>query len=802
MLQFFQMWTRARKHRRRPPAASPGRVLRMEQLAERNLLSAGGLGQVTSFFRPDERADEIVSYVNLANDTLHFDEAVSAIEQLETDYVAYGLWAVEDRSTQAWQDFHNVAAHFQVARPETELYAYIGTPHYGAGKRFCWEMHAAGEPCESPGDYSDYVTWAAEVAQLGVDYPIVKGILLDDFSNTTQHQLSPDGRPMADYLLDVRAAGREFLDGFRVDAVYYLEGLSAYDAQRYSQSLDAVHFYYFHVDGNGNDLNPERMQVEVEMFERAYSRSPTSPLATLHRPPQTPANPGDVTAVETDLNLAGISGPIEIAHFDTIDQNTSNLGWITKRILLDGQLIAQHDAAADPLEVHTTTISFEQIEDLRTNGNSRPRLRFEVEVHRGFSSWMQTYNVMVRQPTDLFLRWESDDPSGAVEFASSGDLTSPPKKYLGLYAGMPSFMQVTAAYTHQLIPLAEEAVREGRVHGVVLWEPVMRQASSAIVDAYRTSLRARLLDEQLQLTKDATFHENWGGAGERWLRGADDGWYFLTPAGQLFRWHGGATATGELVAELSPQYFADPKRLYLATPAPAEQQAHVKQLKLATALLAQFELQRTDRDYFNWGGSHEKWLLGRDQWYFIVPDGRLFEWDGAPTASGSVVARLDPFFHQRLDEWLNAAASLVDQQLQLQYMGDSLTNWGGSGEKWFQNHDRLWYYLTPDGRLYRWQPSGNRGLAGSLAGQFPATFFADPQLLSRSYWRFLQSYYALSSDGGAYYNWGGRQENWFVSGNRQWYFLTREGGLYRWDGSTAAAGQLVAVVGPNNRPDF
>lgn len=84
---------------------------------------------------------------------------------------------------------------------------------------------------------------------------------------------------------------------------------------------------------------------------------------------------------------------------------------------------------------------------------------------------------------------------------------------------------------------------------------------------------------------------------------------------------------------------------------------------------------------------------------------------------------------------------------------DYATNWGGKNEKWLTDENGRSYYVTPDGRLYRWD--GNPNVVGAvgraisratggfvLEGQFiaafgdpstdtkPNPFWADPRLLS------------------------------------------------------------------------
>src|SRR3990172_6654622 len=150
--------------------------LGVEQLEDRNLLS---VGQIASFFRADEASSPIVDYVVPATRTLDVDRAYSALEELDGDTLAYGFWTQAERSTESWHDFRTVVARLQTDHPEMEVLAYIGSPLYAGDGSFCWEDHAAAEPCEDAGRYDDYERWAREAAFTSLEFPIVKGILLD-----------------------------------------------------------------------------------------------------------------------------------------------------------------------------------------------------------------------------------------------------------------------------------------------------------------------------------------------------------------------------------------------------------------------------------------------------------------------------------------------------------------------------------------------------------------------------------------------------------------------------------------------
>lgn len=58
---------------------------------------------------------------------------------------------------------------------------------------------------------------------------------------------------------------------------------------------------------------------------------------------------------------------------------------------------------------------------------------------------------------------------------------------------------------------------------------------------------------------------NWGGRDERWFFG-NNGWYFITPVGDLFQWDGSprTALNGTLIASLNSDYWNYPERIHSA----------------------------------------------------------------------------------------------------------------------------------------------------------------------------------------------------------------------------------------------
>ena len=71
---------------------------------------------------------------------------------------------------------------------------------------------------------------------------------------------------------------------------------------------------------------------------------------------------------------------------------------------------------------------------------------------------------------------------------------------------------------------------------------------------------------------------------------------------------------------------------------------------------------------------------------------------------------------------MNAAAA--DPQFGLRTTGKLFENWGGRGEKWMMGNDD-WYFVTPNGSLYRWNRVANLA-EETLVAQLDASFHRDP----------------------------------------------------------------------------
>lgn len=338
------------------------------------------------------------------------------------------------------------------------------------------------------------------------------------------------------------------------------------------------------------------------------------------------------------------------------------------------------------------------------------------------------------------------------------------------------------------------------------------------------------LDQELGLFLSGSYSTNWGGLGEKWMRGSGNIWYYITPDGSFYRWHGGSVNNRTLVARIDPLYHTNPALLHDAQFGLAEATIGVSgttltvnrnpgaigtlvltvnvsdgqrsdsetfriagNTELAYLYDQQLGLFTTGNLFLNFGGLGEKWIRGNGGvWYFITPDGKFYETVNGAVASRSLLATFDSSYHADPRLLYDSPAFYFDQRLRLNGTGNLSFNWGGLNEKWMLGAGGQWYYITPDGELYRW-------LGGSVNNRthvatFSTDYYADPRLLYRAQNYVLDQQYGFFGTGSYSVNWGGLGEKWFQGTGNIWYYVTPDGNLYRWLGSSVMNRRLVTQV--------
>jgi len=217
--------------------------------------------------------------------------------------------------------------------------------------------------------------------------------------------------------------------------------------------------------------------------------------------------------------------------------------------------------------------------------------------------------------------------------------------------------------------------------------------------------------------------------------------------------------------------------------------------------------------------------------------------------ASAVVEAHDPDSTQlSLKTQFHSAAWYVDSRLQLDREVREFENWGGLGEKWLKSESGKWYFMNPQGDLYRWVDASRARLlvdsiyiaslgasiyahpesllspsaqtrTGSVTerfisqGQFEKTWYVDVYqdrsrgdselavefqvddgssgssavavvLPMHRRAEHLDVEYQLTRPASFSRNWGGLDEKWISSRGGDWFYILPSGELMKWEGQT------------------
>lgn len=180
-----------------------------------------------------------------------------------------------------------------------------------------------------------------------------------------------------------------------------------------------------------------------------------------------------------------------------------------------------------------------------------------------------------------------------------------------------------------------------------------------------------------------------------------------------------------------PQFTAVPAEMQLlekrdllaGVMAAAEDQAY--------ALDQQFDFEFAGQYWEDHRGLGEKWIKAEttQDWYYLTPDGGLFNAD----APATLVAQFETRFHQNPALLHDAAVPVaqnpeqsafdLDQRLDLNFTGNYWQNHKGLGEKWIKSVNTSdWYYIVPDGSVIQ-------AKTGDTVVRLTPVFYSSPQKL-------------------------------------------------------------------------
>ncbi|MGE0759339.1 MAG: right-handed parallel beta-helix repeat-containing protein [Pirellulaceae bacterium] len=215
----------------------------------------------------------------------------------------------------------------------------------------------------------------------------------------------------------------------------------------------------------------------------------------------------------------------------------------------------------------------------------------------------------------------------------------------------------------------------------------------------------------------------------------------------------------------------------------------------------------------NWGGQNEKWIQDADSaWYFITPSGELYRWSGESQAAGTLVATLGTLVYADPSLLWNAqpdappvAAEVFGNVLRIApgsgFTGTVVVAARVTDGEFSAEQSFLVTITSPMNRPPVFAPIADQSMyVADGVLQVPLSA-ADPDgdplafnAVAESFVYGLDREYGFAFSSDYYVNWGGRNEKWIVDSASRWYYITPDGGLYRWDGGSQATGALIATL--------
>ena len=489
--------------------------------------------------------------------------------------------------------------------------------------------------------------------------------------------------------------------------------------------------------GQGTIVNNDFVNVSLfagQVFE-GYTATGTSLPFTVTR---------DNNTVPVTISFSTLDGTATVADGDYVARTGSVTlpegGALTQQILVD--VIGDH--VNEPNETVTLSVST-TTPGLVTIAN--PLATGTILNDDGFVSGQKWYDIdndgvkdanepgldgWVIQLLDNVGNVVTSGVTGSVDLNNDGDID--PATERGLYT-IPA---------NQGSWNIQEVLRDG-------WRQTFPDGGNSL--AYQ-------LDQAHNLEFTGNLFEDWGGLGEKWLRGNDQ-WFFITPAGNLFQWDRSprSNLTGTFLGAVGSRFHASPSLLYDAQPdsvrfvtVTADQTASgIDFGNIPTGRIEGRKWHDVDAD--NIRDASEPWLNG---WTITLRD------EGGNVVRTAVTADLDRNGDGQIDPatetgwyrfdnllpgtftaseeqrsgWTQSGASgsfaseayRLDQELNFRQPQNDFRNWGGRNERWVFGNTG-WHFITPDGRLYLWNKSPRTALTGQLVATLNPSYWQDLSLI-------------------------------------------------------------------------
>ena len=384
------------------------------------------------------------------------------------------------------------------------------------------------------------------------------------------------------------------------------------------------------------------------------------------------------------------------------------------------------------------------------------------------------------------------------------------------------------------------------------------------------------LDQQYDFYVLNSYYENWGGHNERWIRGDGAEWFYILPDGSLNLWQGSFDSS-EQIASVGGHVYDDPTLLVdagvpsnvaidgnqllidplagfvgsfevdvvksngyanrverisvtveaVSNTAPQivaiadqtmshtdgelrvpfvvgdddgdELNAVAQIVQPETYLLdQQFDFTSDGNYYENWGGQNERWVTaneGEGRWYYLLPNGQLFRWEGsfedssvvadvgtdvydAPTLLTDAQAVDADVFIDGTEIVVQPAAGFVGQFLVNVIVSDGIDS---TSTEFAVTVTNVSPELSVANNLV--VAAGGTVSTGVMASDADGDALSLTAEVIPTETQQLDAEFDFQAADDFYTNWGGQNEKWLRSSTHGWHFITPEGDLYQWTGN-------------------
>jgi len=314
----------------------------------------------------------------------------------------------------------------------------------------------------------------------------------------------------------------------------------------------------------------------------------------------------------------------------------------------------------------------------------------------------------------------------------------------------------------------------------------------------------------LGLTIRGSYYENFGGRQERWLYSESNGWHYILPSGDLYRWDArpitdAAPLSGRFVAKVGVAGYQNPESV--ADGNFREEDFADGDLMMRVdfgTYQSQTVSGRVWLDFYangqrdemthlpeNWPDyalqEGERWFYDEpnDDWYIINTDGEPVYWGKSPEEggqpgppfTGTALHQVEPWLNNRIVELLDANGQVVAETTTRSI---DLDNNGVIDTETERGH-----YVFED------VSPGEYTIRTISDDQWRQT---SPVTATHSDAIRLDALYGFRKTQSDFLNWGGRNERWIIDSIGRWYYLLSDGSLYEWTIGTGSGSELEGTL--------